>query len=160
MQFVRNHTGAVENIPRFSVCDDRFIWKTGFPVATVWWFIIVNVCIYVIVRVHLSLAALAPIGLLIARTLHKCILIMLVYNLCLDRQCNIYVHRNMSIHRSIGCFHEIEIQTYTAFLLSDTYRLDTNTRYTREQSVINYTIFWRCCNITLQQQLFYVAYNW
>jgi len=43
---------------------------------------------------------------LMLKILNKCILSMLVYNLFLNRQCNI------SIHQFIGCLHEIEIQIF------------------------------------------------
>ena len=49
------------------------------------------------------------------------ILRIMTYNLFLDRQ------RNNSIHRYIGCLHEIEIQIFKryAYLIGRKYRLDT-----------------------------------
>ena len=49
-------------------------------------------------------------GDLMVKTLNKCILSILVYNLYLDRHHNILVHRNISINWNIGCLYEIEIQ--------------------------------------------------
>ena len=50
---------------------------------------------------------------------------ILVFSLFLDRQ------RTISIHRYIGCLHEIEIQIFKIIRLSDwaKNRLDTNTKH-------------------------------
>jgi len=65
------------------------------------------------------------------KILNKCILSILVYNLFLDTQRNIYIHPNIAIHRYIGCLHEIEIQfskKNTAIWFGEK-KLDTNTGY-------------------------------
>jgi len=46
-----------------------------------------------------------------------------VYNLFLDRQRTIFIHRNISTHRYIGCIHEIEIQIFS--LIGQKKGLDT-----------------------------------
>ena len=51
-------------------------------------------------------------GVLMVTILNKCILSILVYNLFLDRQRNISIHRYISIHQYIGCLHEIDIQIF------------------------------------------------
>jgi len=43
------------------------------------------------------------------KILNICTLSILVYNLFLDRQRNISLRRHISIHRYLGCLHEIEI---------------------------------------------------
>jgi len=51
--------------------------------------------------VHLSVClGLRACGVLMVKILNECTLSMLVYNLFLDRQCIIYIRRNISIHRS------------------------------------------------------------
>ena len=47
---------------------------------------------------------------LILKQMNKCTLSILVYILFLHRQCNISIHRDISIHRYFGFFCEIEIQ--------------------------------------------------
>ena len=44
------------------------------------------------------------------KILNKCILSILVYNLFIDRQRNISIHPNISIHRYLGCLYGIENQ--------------------------------------------------
>ena len=58
-------------------------------------------------------------GVLMVKILNTCILSILVYNLFLDRQRNIYLHHNSSIHRYIGCLHEIEIQFFKKYDLCE-----------------------------------------
>ena len=44
--------------------------------------------------------------------LKQCILSIWVYNPFFDRQRNIFIHRNISIHRYLGCLHEIETRIF------------------------------------------------
>ena len=77
---------------------------------------------YVIYRVHVSASSRWRVrGVLMVKTLNKCSLSIVVYILFLDTQRIIYIHRNISIHRYIGCLGEIEIQIH----LGETNRLDT-----------------------------------
>jgi len=52
-------------------------------------------------------------GLIMVKILNKCILSILVYNLFLVR------HRNISIHRYVGCLHKIDIQIKKKIQLCD-----------------------------------------
>ena len=70
-------------------------------------------------------------GILMVKTLNKCILSSLVYNLILDIQRNILYTPYMSIHRYIGCLHEIEIQVCKSTTEWSKNRSDTKLYYCR-----------------------------
>ena len=79
-------------------------------------------------RVYLSvssrlrgLRATRDYGVLMVKILNKCILSILVYNLFFRQtaQYFILIQRNNSIHRYIGCLHEIEIQIFKRYGESD-----------------------------------------
>ena len=61
------------------------------------------------IKRYMGASAARARDVIMVKILNKCIPSILVYNLFQTDSAIVYIHRNISIHRYIGCLHETEI---------------------------------------------------